>query len=57
MSASVSGKAELKVDGEDKKYILSKLEIDNEKIGRMTMRNILSDLGARTEDPVQSTSG
>lgn len=51
MSASVTGKAELQVEGHSKRYFLSKLEVENEKIGRMTLRNILCDIGVRAEDP------
>ena len=51
MSERVTGKAKLKVDGMDKTYILSRQEVDNDKIGRLTVRNIMKDLGAGAADP------
>lgn len=51
MTTIVNGKATLKIQGGHKTYLFSRQEIDNEKIGKLTLRNIMRDLGADAHDP------
>lgn len=47
----VTGKATLKILGQEKTYIFSRREIDDDRLGELTLRNIMRDLGADGGDP------
>ena len=55
MSATGIEKATIKIQGKDKKYLISEREIANETLGKLTVRNILKDIGAVAGHPGEVT--